>query len=140
MKIRAFACSVALDVAHLWPMPVLVRLYLETQDEEKREEAHILSMECVHHREGETEYEKKSAVNAWSASLCATGEALDPKAETIVNYAVCAFAYACRGGAEEKARREKQKEDDIRAYGTFKALNEIKRRAVYYRQKQEEIE
>ena len=34
--LRLFACSCALDVAHLWAMPAVVRRYLETQDETLR--------------------------------------------------------------------------------------------------------
>ena len=33
---RAYACWEALSVSHLWDMPVIVREYLETQDESKR--------------------------------------------------------------------------------------------------------
>lgn len=36
VTMRAFACWCALTVAHLWDMPVIVREYLETQDESKR--------------------------------------------------------------------------------------------------------
>ena len=35
-ELRAFARRCALDVAHLWDMPVIVRKYLETGDESKR--------------------------------------------------------------------------------------------------------
>ena len=35
-ELRAFARRCALDVAHLWNMPVIVRKYLETGDESKR--------------------------------------------------------------------------------------------------------
>ena len=34
--LRAFACKCALDVAHLWDMPPIVRKYLETGDESIR--------------------------------------------------------------------------------------------------------
>ena len=37
--LRLFACSCALDVAHLWAMPSVVRRYLETQDESLRDAA-----------------------------------------------------------------------------------------------------
>ena len=36
---RAFACRCALDVAHLWDMPPLVRAYLETGEESIRDAA-----------------------------------------------------------------------------------------------------
>lgn len=38
-EIRKIACDFALQVAHLWDMPPIVREYLETQDESIREEA-----------------------------------------------------------------------------------------------------
>ena len=37
--LRAFACKCALDVAHLWDMPPIVRKYLETGDESIRDAA-----------------------------------------------------------------------------------------------------
>ena len=55
---RAFACWCALTVAHLWDMPVIVREYLETQDESKRAAAWAAARDA-----------------AWEAARAAAGDA-----------------------------------------------------------------
>ena len=55
---RAFACRCALDVAHLWDMPPLVRAYLETGEESIRDAARDAAWDA-----------------AWAAAVAAAGDA-----------------------------------------------------------------
>ena len=63
---RAHACWCALTVAHLWDMPVIVREYLETQDESKRAAARAAAWDA-----------------AWDAAWAATQDAAWDAAQKI---------------------------------------------------------
>ena len=68
-ELRAFARRCALDVAHLWNMPVIVREYLETGDESKRDAAWDAAWAATRAAARDTALDA-----AWDATW---GEALD---------------------------------------------------------------
>ena len=65
-ELRAFARRCALDVAHLWNMPVIVRKYLETGDESKRDAAWAAARDAAR---------DAAWAAAWAATWAATGGA-----------------------------------------------------------------
>ena len=81
---RAYACWCALSVAHLWDMPAVVREYLETQDESKRDSARAAV--------GSAAWDAARAA-AWDAAWAAVGSAAWDSARAAAWDAVRAAAW-----------------------------------------------
>ena len=82
--LRAFACKCALDVAHMWDMPPIVRKYLETGDESIRDAARDA---------------------AWDAAWDAARDAARDAAWAAARAAARAPAWAAAWGAARAAAR-----------------------------------
>lgn len=96
--LRAFARCVALDVAHLWDMPPIVRQYLETGDETLRYAAWSAARSAARSAAG---YAAWSAVGnpVWAASAAA--------ARNATAASMWAASWVSAGNAESAAARGK---------------------------------
>ena len=76
--LRSFACQCALDVAHLWDMPEIVREYLTTQDPEIRDVARATAWDSAWDSAGDAAWEaawEAARDAAWTAAGAATWDA-----------------------------------------------------------------
>ena len=90
---RAFACRCALDVAHLWDMPPLVRAYLETGEESIRDAARAAAVAAA----GDA---------ARAAAVAAAGDAAWAAARDAARAAAWDAARAAAGDAAWDAARD----------------------------------
>ena len=92
-----FACKQALSVAHLWDMPAIVREYLETRDESKRDASRAAARDA-----SRAAARDASRAAAWDAAWAAASAA----AWAAASAAAWAAARDAAIGAQRKAFRE----------------------------------
>lgn len=104
--LRAFARRCALDVAHLWDMPDIVRRYLETGDEAIRDEAYATAHAAAAYAARAAAYAAAAAdAVAYAAAACAVARAAAyavAAADAAADAAAHA-AYAAEGAAADAA-------------------------------------
>ena len=97
---RAFACRCALDVAHLWDMPPLVRAYLETGDESIMDAAWAAASDAAWAAASyAASYAARAAARA-AASYAARAAAASDAASYAASYAARATAGAAASDAQ----------------------------------------
>jgi hypothetical protein len=99
--LRAFARRVALDVAHLWDMPDVVRQYLETGDESLRAAAWAAAWAAAGAAAGPAAGDAAGDA-AWAAAWAAAGAAAWDAARAAAGTAAWAAAWAARAAAQDK--------------------------------------
>lgn len=119
--LRRFAADQALSVAHLWDMPDVVREYLTTLDETKRDAAHIaaratLALVVAARDPEDSAYRAAAWAAAGMPSIAAWGGALG-----------AAAARAAAMGARVPDRAAAWAEFDRRVYAAFGVDGELQR-------------
>jgi len=118
---RAYACWCALSVAHLWDMPAVVREYLETQDESKRDSARAAAWDAARAAVGSAAWDAARAA-AWDAAWAAVGSAVRAAVGSAVGSAVRAAVGSAVGSAARAAAwdaaRAAQKQQFIAVFCT----------------------
>ena len=103
--LRAFACKCALDVAHLWDMPPIVRKYLETGDESIRAAARDAARAAARDAAWAAAWDAAWTA-AWAAARAAAGDAARAAARPAAWDAAWDAAWAAARDAQNTALTE----------------------------------
>ena len=101
--LREFARKCALDVIHLWDAPSVVREYLETGDESKRDAAWAAARDAAWDAAGAT-----AGATAWAAARAAAWAAARAAAGAVARAAARDAAWAAAWDAAQDAARDAQ--------------------------------